>query len=119
MVEYKFILEVARHGARAPSILYDLTAPGVANFEEPMELTQLGAKMHYASGKYVREKYFADQPGVAEGFVSMKDAGVYAQSTDINRTKESATSQLQGIFGTDMTFPALEQSVYPLIINVD
>ncbi len=42
-MEYKFILEVARHGARAPTILYDLTAPGQPNFPEPMELTQLGA----------------------------------------------------------------------------
>jgi len=42
-MEYKFILEVARHGARAPSVLYDLTADGVSNFPEPMELTELGA----------------------------------------------------------------------------
>ena len=38
-MEYKFILEVARHGARAPSVLYDYTAPGQDNFAAPMELS--------------------------------------------------------------------------------
>ena len=38
-MEFKFILEVARHGARAPSVLYDYTAEGQANFPEPMELS--------------------------------------------------------------------------------
>ena len=38
-IEYKFILEVARHGARAPSVLYDYTAPGQDNFAAPMELS--------------------------------------------------------------------------------
>ena len=42
-MEYKFILEVARHGARAPTVIYDLTAPGVDNFPDALELTELGA----------------------------------------------------------------------------
>ena len=50
MVEYKFILEVARHGARAPTVLYDLVAEGQANFPEPMELTKLGANQHFKTG---------------------------------------------------------------------
>ena len=49
----------------------------------------------------------------------MKDARVYAQSTDINRTKQSATSQLQGLFGTELTFPDLEADTYPLMYDVD
>ena len=39
MTEYKFILELARHGARAPSVLFDFTAEGQANFPEAMALT--------------------------------------------------------------------------------
>ena len=50
---------------------------------------------------------------------SLKDAGIYAQSTDINRTKQSATSQLQGLYGTKLTFPDLETDKYPLIIDAD
>ena len=84
MVEFKFILEVARHGARAPSVLYDITAPGVPQFEEPMELTEFGALQHYSLGNYVRETYFDDKVP-AEG-------EVYTQTTEVNRTKQSATS---------------------------
>ena len=39
---------------------------------------------------------------------------IYAQSTRKNRTLQSATSQLQGIFGTELTYPELQQSVYPV-----
>ena len=39
MTEYKLIVEFARHGARAPSVLYDFTAPDQANFSAPMALT--------------------------------------------------------------------------------
>ena len=73
MVDYKFILEVARHGARSPSILYDLTAPGQANFAEPMKLTSLGAHQHYTLGDFARERYFAGKT-----MDSMASAGVYA-----------------------------------------
>ena len=41
--DYKFVLEVARHGARAPSIIYDLAEDPSKNFQVPMELTELGA----------------------------------------------------------------------------
>ena len=60
MTEYKLILELARHGARAPSEMYDFTTPEQANFPAVMELTQLGVDQHYALGEYVRGKYYAD-----------------------------------------------------------
>ena len=45
-------------------------------------------------------------------------------STDKNRTKQSATSQLQGLFGSDvmaedLTFPYLDPENHPVIRNVD
>lgn len=49
----------------------------------------------------------------------MKDALIYAQSTDTDRTKQSATSQLQGLFGTDLTFPELQPDQYPLVYDAD
>ena len=42
--DYKFVLEVARHGARAPSIIYDLAEDPAQNFQTPLELTLLGAE---------------------------------------------------------------------------
>lgn len=73
MVDYKFILEVARHGARAPSVLYDILAPDQAQFTEAMELTELGADQHYRTGGFVQAKYFAERP-----LTSMSEANVYA-----------------------------------------
>jgi hypothetical protein len=68
-----------------------------------MRLTQLGAEQHYGVGQYVREKFFQGRD-----LSSMKSAGVYAMSTDKTRTKESATSQLQGLFGAELSFPELQ-----------
>ena len=87
MADYKLILEFARHGARAPSVMYNFTAWGQKNFPDAMELTELGASQHYSLGEYVRQTYFNN-----EAPQSMKDAKIYAQSTDTNRTKQSATS---------------------------
>jgi hypothetical protein len=56
--EYTLVLEVARHGARAPSVIYDLALDSAENFQEPLELTQLGADQHYDNGEFVRERYF-------------------------------------------------------------
>lgn len=112
MVDYKFILEVARHGAHTPSVLYDVTAEGQAQFDtSPMYLTMFGAQQHEEVGKYVRETYFLDEDPVAND--------VYTQSTETTRTEQSATSQLQGLYGTDLTFPDLEADVYHIITEVD
>ena len=112
MTEYKLILELARHGARAPSEMYDFTTTEQANFPAVMELTQLGVDQHYALGEYVRGKYFADDTQLSSK--TMKEALVYAQSTNKNRTLQSATSQLQGLFGTATTWPELDSDKYPV-----
>lgn len=89
MVDIKFVLEVARNGAREPSVIYDFTKWRSPNFKNPNELTQLGASQHYSLGEYVRDTYFA-----GKDLTSMKDAGIFAQAVDANRTRQSATSQL-------------------------
>jgi len=44
MVEYKFILEIARHGARAPSDMFEYAKDPALNFPRgEMEMTELGA----------------------------------------------------------------------------
>ena len=79
MVDYKFILEVARHGARAPSVLYDYTAPGQDNFPAPMELSDRGANQHYETGRYVQETYFPEgRPSTRVLSKDMRTAQVYA-----------------------------------------
>ena len=115
-MEYKFILEVARHGARAPSVLYDYTTPDQANFAAPMELSDLGARQHYMTGQYVRDEYFA---GGRKLWDNMKDSRVYVQSTDKNRTKQSATSQMQGLWDKPLSFPDLDLNNFPLAVNID
>ncbi len=80
LFDYQFILEVGRHGARAPTFIYDLAVDPSQNFQVPLELSQLGAEMHYSLGKdYVREKFFSEErpPSMSE---------IYVQSTGINRT---------------------------------
>jgi hypothetical protein len=37
----------------------------------------------------------------------MKESRVYVQSTEKNRTKQSATSQMQGLWDKPLTFPEL------------
>ena len=117
MTEYKLILELARHGARAPSEMYDFTTPEQDNFPAVMELTPLGVSQHYTLGEYVRGKYFADDPQLSSK--TMKEALVYAQSTNKNRTLQSATSQLQGLWGTATTWPALDPETYPVVRDVN
>ena len=59
--DYKFVLEVARHGARAPSIIYDLAEDPAQNFQTPLELTSLGAEQHYSLGSdFVRKRFFSE-----------------------------------------------------------
>ena len=42
--QFRLVLEIARHGARAPSVVYPIAADGTTGFAEPMELTQMGAE---------------------------------------------------------------------------
>ena len=49
----------------------------------------------------------------------MKDSRVYVQSTDKNRTKQSATSQMQGLWDSPLTFPELEPDRFPMASNID
>ena len=49
----------------------------------------------------------------------MKESRVYVQSTDKNRTKQSATSQMQGLWNSTLTFPELEPTRFPLATNID
>ena len=62
----------------------------------------------------MREDYFDGRD-----MSSMRTAGVYAQTVAASRVTQSATSQLQGLFDTELTFPDLEPESYPLVYEQD
>ena len=61
--DYEFVLEIARHGARGPPVVFEGLAVNEAdNFSQRMALTDLGADQHYRLGQnFVRETYFKDR----------------------------------------------------------
>ncbi len=46
----KLLVEVCRHGAREPEVIYPFTLKPEDNFQVPFDLTRTGAEMHYALG---------------------------------------------------------------------
>ena len=59
--------------------------------------------MHYDMGsKYVRARYI-EQKKFLKSYFDPNE--VYVQTTDAQRTIDSATAQLDGIFDRPMTFP--------------
>jgi hypothetical protein len=59
----KLLVEVSRHGARAPKHIYDLAFNKKNNFQTPYSLTAIGAKMHYSMGKdFVSKNYGPFKP---------------------------------------------------------
>ena len=94
--EVVFVLEVCRHGSRAPS------DPSVCPWDEDGrwdnlwgELSPVGMRMHFLLGSELRQRYVINQPLLAPEFNATE---VYARSTNLNRTIMSAESQLMGLF---------------------
>jgi len=92
--ELVFVNVVWRHGAR--SSLYDFplnpnNGKKLWN-EEPGQLTQIGMKMQYELGLFMRKRY--------QNFLSKvyKNTEIYIRSTDVDRTLMSAESNLAGLY---------------------
>jgi len=92
------VIEVFRHGARAPlNNTYDPDGLWAGQYGE---LTGVGQRMHYILGMALRKDY----PSLLNSY---NPSTIYAQSTDVNRTIMSAYSQLYGIYnGTGPGLPA-------------
>lgn len=88
--ELQMVVELFRHGARGP-IFYD---PWYI-WDHEGELTPNGARMHFVLGRELKKRYAGFLP--AEFDPSL----IRVQSTNFNRTIQSALSQLYGIFSTD------------------
>ena len=52
--DLKLIVEVTRHGQRAPEKIFDLALNPDENFKVPHNLTKVGAKSHHATGRTLR-----------------------------------------------------------------
>jgi len=110
------ITEICRHGARAPM----KRAAPLSWMEglEPEELTPVGFRQQYISGKDMLLKY----PEIFDKRLNMKQ--IYARSTGYNRTIQSASAHLYGIFegfpakalpfenGNPHLLPATEQRTF-------
>lgn len=89
-----FSVEVCRHGARAPNQIFPFHRQYWRGYE-PGQLTALGQRQSYLLGVELRRRYVEDL-GL---FNSTYHPGeVKVQSTDVDRTLESAYAQLSGLF---------------------
>jgi len=91
----KLLVEVSRHGARAPKHIYDLAFNKEKNFKTPMSLTEIGADMHYRMGRDF----------VSKNYGPFNETEVFVQSSNTERTQDSARSQLDGIFSKKFSWP--------------
>jgi hypothetical protein len=94
-----FVQEVFRHGHR-----YPLTGSTIDNstfvteIRSAGELTNLGKSMHYILGQNLYKTYWNQLFGSTPYMNNYNQSKFYVKSTDVNRTIESAQSQLLGIF---------------------
>ena len=59
----QLLVEVTRHGQRAPEKIFDLTVDPDENFKVPHNLTHTGAENHHKTGKTLRQVLEALDPG--------------------------------------------------------
>ena len=86
-------VEVFRHGDRTPIATFATDAYQPATWlTEPGQLTPRGMRAHYETGERLRKRWGDDWLG------SYSPSKVFVRSTDVNRTLQSAFSQLAGLF---------------------
>lgn len=119
----RFALEIFRHGARSPYLGFkkdmktDLFSQVWSGFQE---LTDVGKRQHYLLGFRNRQRYIVDNKLLSEVYNPME---ILITSTDVNRTIDSASAQLQGLYtpGTSqklnfrqikLAAPPIEESLY-------
>ena len=101
--ELKLMLEVTRHGQRAPDKIFDLAANPEDNFKKPMNLTHTGAKNHYSTGRTIRQMLDRIDPHFLSD--SYDPSQIYVQSSCSARCIDSAISQLEGLYDHNLKWP--------------
>jgi len=97
------MVEVTRHGQRAPEKIFNLTLDPEANFKVPHNLTMAGALNHHATGQTLRQVLEVLMPGFLSAEYVPEE--VYVQTTCHARTIDSAVAQLEGLYGMPLQFP--------------
>ena len=88
------VVEVCRHGARAPTTFYYWDTPALWP-EGPGGLTPAGMRQHYLLGQELRRRYVYQQDLLLPNYFQPH---IYVFSDDVDRTIMSAQSQLQGLY---------------------
>ena len=119
-----FAETLSRHGARAPLKLNDegLDLLGI-KWSIPGELTPIGKRMEYLLGLRNRQRYITGQYRFLSEVFDPHELIVF--SSDINRTLQSMTSQLQGLYpmssekGDTLTQEQFKVAVPPINISIE
>ena len=111
----RFTFEMFRHGARSPFILDSNNKDIYGNkWQGSGELTEVGMRMHYLLG-YRNRKIYGERLNINK----FDTKEIYIISTSINRTIESAYSQLTGFFppgtGETLTENQIQKALPPFI----
>lgn len=93
-----YVQEIFRHGARYPINPMSNDDSEYVNSEKMNgELTSEGKHMHYLLGRAMHDKYWAQLFNGTPYLEKYHPSLIYVKSTNVNRTIESAQSQLQGL----------------------
>ena len=93
--EVVFVAEIARHGARVPAQLFPWDKKNKHWLYGKDELTPSGMRQHFLLGQELRQRYVVDQEVLSDTF-QVGEVDVLA--SDLDRTIDSAQSQLRGLY---------------------
>uniref|UniRef100_A0A1W7RAZ5 acid phosphatase n=1 Tax=Hadrurus spadix TaxID=141984 RepID=A0A1W7RAZ5_9SCOR len=89
--DLKLLHIISRHGARNPDFFYPKDPHRNYNFIGGLsQLTNLGKLQQYTLGQFLKERY--------RNFLTSNPKEVYARSSNIDRTMESAMALLAGLY---------------------
>ena len=119
-----FVDIIFGYGARAPNKLNETKQDllGVT-WPAPAELTPIGKRMEYILGLYNRRRYITGENPLLSKRFEPHELLVF--STNVNKTLESVTSQLQGLFpasqeiGDKLTLEQFNVSFPPINITYE
>lgn len=103
LISLRLLVEVTRHGQRAPEKIFDLTVDPDDNFKVPHNLTRAGAENHHATGQTLRSVLDSLDPDFLSEEYDPEE--VYVQTTCHTRTIDSAVAQLEGLYSMPLQFP--------------
>ena len=98
-----FTVEVTRHCARQSGETFEFAKDPAQEYNAPKMCTLYGVQQQYKNGESLRTKLNLTSP-----------SEVYTQTTDAQRTLDSARSQLEGLFNKPLAWPKV---VTPWVLN--